>query len=714
MANTSGLHKTTSTSEGGDPSSHKLGIKIFSSNGKERDITALVSKVIVTESIYQQALMAEFDITDGINMMEDLNITGNEKITMVLRKQIKEGEEAADLQSDWYILDIPLYGRPKPDIQVYKIRCISTFGFISKLKKVEHVLKGTPVEILEELYRENNIEGEKLDVKDTSSAGIMTYIPPKISYSDAISQILSKTMSDNGSPYFSYEIFNGSSNGSKVVMTSYNEMVTAEPYERYEQHFFEQGEAFTDGQYSHKRRSILEVSSNLGFSPYKALKDGAYTTRSHILDWGTKSYKLSDYNAMDNKPPLMDKDLIMHPDFNINGLSYSNIVGTHNLYYNTNALARADMGEVGIHEHMALSGNIRRSIMSNMAQLEHSVKLYGDVRLTPGTMVEIIFAKTGHAEIEETDHVDLLLSGRYLIVSSVHEFVSGGYFTRIKVRKDSIDRGKLAYNPIEGGSSPEPKELVGKNPDGPNGGLLGETKPIETIMLQNNVEEFVEEFGGSSVITGTNPTDPNKEEEDLLDEIGGWIDTYLGINGNLVDIGQLSLYTGMIDDDTGYVTIKGNYSDMSGYLSDEQFLQFIVNKKNVLSPDESLYDDGITKNWVGSWVDRFIGINDNLVDLEKIKNYDQLIDDSGYVTFEGTLSVMNGQLSDSQFNQYLVNRAKLNPPAVDVSPGLDAVDRQFDWYSIMTQEELDYYSGVVDENGQYPPEPDWNDIASRR
>jgi hypothetical protein len=648
MASSSGLHTTTSSGKGGGPSSYKMTIKIFSSNGKERDITALVSNVIVTESIFQQALMAEFDITDGINMMEDLNITGNEKISMVLRKQIKEGEEAADLQSDWYILDIPLYGRPKPDIQVYKIRGISTFGFISKLRRVEHVLKGTPVEILEELYRENNIDGEKLDVKDKTSAGIMTYIPPKISYSDAISQILSKTMSDNGSPYFSYEILNGSAEGSKVVMTSYNEMITAEVYGQYKQDFFEKGEAFSDEAYRNKRLSILEISSNLGFSPYKALKDGAYTTRSYILDWGTKSYLMSDYNAMDKNPPMMDKDLVMHPDFNVNGLSYSNIVGTHNLYYNTNALARADMGEVGIHEHMALSGNIRRSIISNMAQLEHSVKLYGDVRLTPGTMIEIVFDKTGAAEIKDRE-VDLLLSGRYLIVSSVHEFDSDGYFTRVKVRKDSIDRGNLSYNAIDGGSSPAPRELVGKNLDGPNGGLLGKTKPIESTMLQNNVEEF----GGTSVITMSNPSTPIDTEN----FIGSWVDKHLGLNDNLVDVSVLELYAKFIDDDTGYATFGGELSLMEdGQLSDTQFLQYIVNKKKYLPPD--IPSDGKTKNWIGSWVDRYLGLNGNPIDLEQIKIYANLIDDSGYVTFGGDLSVMNGQLSDTQFNQYLVHKGQ--------------------------------------------------------
>ena len=104
------------------PESYKIGVTIYSINGKERDITQLVTTVTIHESIYQQALLADIDIADAAALMEDLNITGNEKISIILSKQMDKNSEVVDLQSDWYVLDMPLFARPKPDVQVYRIR----------------------------------------------------------------------------------------------------------------------------------------------------------------------------------------------------------------------------------------------------------------------------------------------------------------------------------------------------------------------------------------------------------------------------------------------------------------------------------------------------------------------------------------------------------------------------------------------------------------
>ena len=83
----SGLHPTNSTGVG-NPGAFRMEIKIYSATGEERDITQLVDTFEVTESIFQQAMIGEFRIVDGVNLFEELNITGNEKLSVVLRKQL--------------------------------------------------------------------------------------------------------------------------------------------------------------------------------------------------------------------------------------------------------------------------------------------------------------------------------------------------------------------------------------------------------------------------------------------------------------------------------------------------------------------------------------------------------------------------------------------------------------------------------------------------
>jgi len=498
----SGLHPTNSTGVG-NPGAFRMEIKIYSATGEERDITQLVDTFEVTESIFQQAMVGEFRIVDGVNLFEELNITGNEKLSVVLRKQLDGQGQAEDMQSDWYIIDIPLFARPKPDVQAYTLRCVSAFGLVSKMRRVQHVMKGPPSDILKRLYEECGVDdlnktladyndflrpdnnSFKLLVGDSSSTGVMTYIPTKQTYSEAIMQILSKTAAPNGSPFFCYETFIGGNS----VLNSYNNMISTEEADNYTQSFFLRADAMTEASFEEQRLRILEISSNLGFSPYKGFRDGSYTTRTHILDWTSKSYQLQDFNAMRDDIQTMDKDLVMHPDFSISGIDYTNSPDAHNLFYAVNMQAMSDKDEVNIHAHMPYIGAKKRAIISNLGQIEHIVKIHGDPRLLPGRQIGMIIPRSG----SEKGDRDEMLSGRYLIVSSIHTFDNTGYYTRLKLARDGIDRGDLQYRPVEGVADvrygdeafdvrPQITNVIGQNPDGGAGGLQ-QQGPIATEVV---------------------------------------------------------------------------------------------------------------------------------------------------------------------------------------------------------------------------------------
>ena len=498
----SGLHPTNSTGIG-NPSAFRMEIRIFSAEGEERDITQLVDTFEVTESIFQQAMIGEFRIVDGVNLFEELNITGNEKLSVVLRKQLDGDGQAEDMQSDWYIIDIPMFARPKPDIQAYTLRCVSAFGLISKMRRVQHVMKGSPSDILKRLYEECGVDdldrtladyndflrpddnSFKLLVGDRTSTGVMTYIPTKQTYSEAIMQMLSKTAAPNGAPFFCYETFIGGNS----VLNSYNNMISTEEADTYTQSFFLRANAMTNESFEEQRLRILEISSNLGFSPYKGFRDGSYVTRTHILDWTSKTYQLQDFNAMRDDIQTMDKDLIMHPDFSVSGVDYTNTPDIHNLYYAVNRQAMSDRDEVNIHMHMPYVGAKKRAIISNLGQIEHIVRVHGDPRLLPGRQVGIVIPRPG----TEDGTRDEMLSGRYLIVSSIHTFNNDGYYTRLKLARDGIDRGDLTYRQVEGvpnvrygdegfDVAPQITNVIGQDPNGPSGGLQNQG-PVSTEIV---------------------------------------------------------------------------------------------------------------------------------------------------------------------------------------------------------------------------------------
>ena len=433
MPNSIGINPTDGTSVA--PESYRMTATIVSANGKEREIQGIIAKFVVYESIYQQALMADIDIADGISMMEDLNITGNEKISVTISKQMDKNSEVENLQSDWYILDMPLFARPKPDMQAYTIRCISPLGLVSKFRRVSHILSGTPIEILEALYSDI---GAEVEIPIRESLGVMKYIPPRLTYSDAISTVLRKTMNSNGSPFFAYQKYYDG----KYIIRSYYDMITESALDEYSQTYFFTGEAQEDRSFEERRKRILEVSSNLGFSPYKSMKNGSYVTRTHNLDINTKSYTYTDFNALEDKPPMIDhsdSELVWNENFDVSSLSPSNLKEVHNIYFSTNTYAMLDTNEFNCHHFLPYKEPVRRSIYSNMEQIEHSIKLHGDMRLSPGNILQLNFPKVGVVEGSGREY-DPFLSGRYLIVSNTHTFDNSGYFMNLKVRRDSVHK----------------------------------------------------------------------------------------------------------------------------------------------------------------------------------------------------------------------------------------------------------------------------------
>ena len=102
----SGLHLTTSASAG-DPSAFRMEIKISNVNNETKDITQLVDTFRVTESIYQQALIAEATIADGTNFFEDFGVSGNEQFHVTLIKKLDGSSEPVEIRTTFYVMDIP-------------------------------------------------------------------------------------------------------------------------------------------------------------------------------------------------------------------------------------------------------------------------------------------------------------------------------------------------------------------------------------------------------------------------------------------------------------------------------------------------------------------------------------------------------------------------------------------------------------------------------
>ena len=458
-----------------NPGGFQMSVGLYSATGKQTDISQIITGFRVYESIFQNALIAEIDIADGVNLLEGSNITGNEIIATEVSTKKAGTNDVEITKNMWYVLDLPLFGRPKPDAQAYTIRCISPFGMLSKILRTEATYRGSLPEIIAKMYAELGVSDKtnvttyntSLNITDRviESIGVNRFVPARMTYQEAIELLLSKIVAPNGAPAFAFETFNGFHR-----LESYNDFYEktrdGNYIDSYVHGSFYAHEDQTENSFEEKRKRILEISSNLGFSPYKGLTRGAYVTRIHQVDWGIKSYVRKDFNAMYEKGllPLVDKDLVLHPEMTFNGYNYTNLVDTHNIYLSKNTLSGIDVGDFNIHENVGYLLGHRKSIIENMEQLTHTVRLHGDPRLRPGAAIQILLPAI-NMQAGSNFKNDELLSGNYIIASTTHKFTLEGYFVELKLKKDSVNRGGLSPRPKQGELSPG-DEGLGINKDG--------------------------------------------------------------------------------------------------------------------------------------------------------------------------------------------------------------------------------------------------------
>ena len=82
------------------------------SNGSRINISALLTKIIITENLYSASIDADFEILDGVNLLESVKLNGDEKIDLgISRKGI--GDDNETHKHTFYISEIIDYARQR-------------------------------------------------------------------------------------------------------------------------------------------------------------------------------------------------------------------------------------------------------------------------------------------------------------------------------------------------------------------------------------------------------------------------------------------------------------------------------------------------------------------------------------------------------------------------------------------------------------------------
>lgn len=418
--------------------------------GKEYDVQKFVTDFSITESIYRLGLTISMNIKDPINLMEELRLTGQEKITVKLSRapinNSGNSEKTESVKHEFYVTEYPVFAKYNNRIQVYSVRGVSRYAFLSKFKRISRSFSGNIKEYIRAVLTDDlHVPADKLVVSNASSGNIK-FIVPNINPLDSIYWAMRRAYSSDGSPFYCYENILG-----EIHITSQADMALGDSYREFKDaKFFESDPDKKPGDVYEERASrIFEIVSDLKMSKFVSGASGAYSSRTEYLDLSTKTHTTSKFNydqefegmkTIDTNKTLSSKFVLENSDSLSNyDQAKLNFISLNSKAYdvNTNGNYHSPTSEASL--------NKAQSYLENMEHIMHDVTVAGDFSLNSGKIITLRLPPSVDPEVKRIDSQsgnnptrDEFLSGKYLVTSVTHNF-SEEYYCEMRVKKDSFE-----------------------------------------------------------------------------------------------------------------------------------------------------------------------------------------------------------------------------------------------------------------------------------
>ena len=419
------FHQTRLSGSSADPTptSYTINEVVLTDNlDNNWDITKIVTGIEISESLYMSSIEVILDIADGIALLEQAVITGNEKIVLSV-KQSQENDKRK-FKLELYIAEIINFSRAIPGLNTYQFICFSKHMYVNSFSRVNRAFKGTTGQLVEKICK-NDLQMERINNINTSSKNIIQGIYPRMRPLTAINWLM-RTAVEDGTPFYFYETaFNG------INYESYKTLSQGDVYRTYNHAPKFLKTPITAESYEEIASKVRKLSSDLNLSKLASISEGAYAGTVHTLDIHNKSYTRQAY-AYDSIKFKLDEQKPFNKDVQFKDTTFDKAVESIHYYVNKNS--ESD----NYHKPMS-SIAVRQAYLTNLDMITQSLRIAGDFELTPGAIIELNIPKSVDLDRDsELTGKDKVLSGKYMVTSIMHKFEESEYVMDVECVKDSF------------------------------------------------------------------------------------------------------------------------------------------------------------------------------------------------------------------------------------------------------------------------------------
>lgn len=447
--------------------------------GDEKDITPLVTSLVIAEEIYSPVLTGKLRIRDNVNFFEDFGLDGQEIVKVEI--EYLESVETSSFKTLTYqfvVKDYPLFEKTKESINVqeYDINLISAFAYLSRLQQISRGVEGNPVNAIKEIFETylaypkfNYQSEERYPCLTDNLKAVITQRTPL----QAVEYLKSLCYDKASSPFFVYTTLQND----EIFARSWVDMIDETTNPVYEptpeqdsyliKPFYSEEVTGTTENLKELRPKILSLNSNIKLDKLSQAIAGGIGSVTEVIDLEARSYTevrvIPKTESIEQETATNDI-----PTFDENGNSGAQKIEVDRSEFDFSYLENLDFDD---ERRPAILNNIlddprtsqsvyylpispypdnfvspaqikldalpfAKKYKANMEATVHEIGVYGDPNLSAATKIRIKIPKAVNTS-ERDPGIDESLSGVYIIAVTIHTFENGVYTNRLRIIKDS-------------------------------------------------------------------------------------------------------------------------------------------------------------------------------------------------------------------------------------------------------------------------------------
>ena len=413
-----------------------------------KDITRIIAKMSIEESIYSPTLKLKLGVKDAAAFAETFPISGQEKIRIVTLEDSIHSNIEVEKEMNFFVTNYPNFGKDSNEnVSLYTIEGISEHAYLSGFKRISRGYNNpTSTEIRNILINDLEVPERNLNFIGgdiSKSKGVINTQTPLA----AIEFFRKNTFNSKGSPYYLYQSLNG-----RINFVSLTDLVKQKSGRTYfdTRGYTHPPETLED--FIQMRDRILKLNSNFNVSAYEKGRSGAFSSRTYHLDWSNKNYTAHNYDYMKEinpKDDSLEPNRILSKSFKIfdksNSSSLNEINESALFYVSKNDKAFTD--DINYGSSLSKLFHKINAFDNLLNTYNHMIEVVGDTKLNPGKVITLnipssidpSFRKS--AGLSDAVDFDSTISGRYLITNVRHEIQDGKYLSKVYLSRDSFSKG---------------------------------------------------------------------------------------------------------------------------------------------------------------------------------------------------------------------------------------------------------------------------------